>query len=493
MPITRDGVREDVYWTYSYSPIDDESAPDGVGGVLTICTETTDTIHSAQRLAISEERLQIALSSGRGIGTWDWDLKLDLVVADARFAAIYGVDLERAAIGVSVEEFFKSIHADDLPRVREKVAHTRTTGALFSEEYRIRQADGRHCWVLAEGRCEMDDQRQPVRFSGVSFDITDRKTAELQLKELNTDLERKVVEKSMERGRTWQVSPEILGVLNGDGYFETSNPAWATILGSSQAEVSSRVFFEFVHPDDLEKTQKAWVDATQHGLPALRFENRYICKDGTYRWLSWVAVPEGGKVYCSARDVTDDKARAAALERAETALRQAQKMEAVGQLTGGLAHDFNNLLRGISGSLELIPNRTAQVRTDEIQPYVRAAQGAAKRAASLTHRLLAFSRLQTLNPKPVDINSLLAGVEDLIRRTAGPEIALDVNSAAGLWATLVDANQLENVIINLCINARDAMPHGGLITIETANCLLDEPVAWDLDLAPGGIRFAKCA
>ncbi|SEL51061.1 PAS domain S-box-containing protein [Xaviernesmea oryzae] len=177
--------------------------------------------------------------------------------------------------------------------------------------------------------------------------------------------------------------------------------------------------------------------------------------------------------------------RTTELMRAEEALRQSQKMEAVGQLTGGLAHDFNNLLAGISGSLELMAARIAQGRVDELGRYVDAAQGAAKRAAALTHRLLAFSRRQTLEPKPTDISRLVAGIEDLIRRTVGPGISMETESEATLWPTLVDQNQLENALLNLCINARDAMPNGGRITILTSNTTLEADSAKALELPPG--------
>ncbi len=169
----------------------------------------------------------------------------------------------------------------------------------------------------------------------------------------------------------------------------------------------------------------------------------------------------------------------------EEALRQSQKMEAVGQLTGGIAHDFNNLLTGIMGSLELLQVRLNQGRIGEADRYVTAAQGAAKRAAALTHRLLAFSRRQTLDPKPTDLNRLVTGMEELIRRTVGPQIALEVVTAGGLWPTLIDASQLESALLNLCINARDAMPAGGRITIETANKWLDHHAAGERDLPPG--------
>ena len=178
-------------------------------------------------------------------------------------------------------------------------------------------------------------------------------------------------------------------------------------------------------------------------------------------------------------------------EAVQEALRQSQKMEAVGQLTGGLAHDFNNLLASITGSLELMQRRLAQGRFEDFERYIAVGQGAAKRAAALTHRMLAFSRRQTLDPKPTNANRLVTGMEDLIRRTIGPENTLEVVGAVGLWTVQVDPHQLENALLNLCINARDAMPDGGRLTIETANKWMDERAARERDL-PAGQYVSLC-
>ncbi len=485
IPMTRNGVREDVYWTYSFGPIDDDRSASGVGGVLVVCHETTQQVEGARRLADSEARLNLALSAGRGIGTWDWDLLSNRVVSDARFARLYGVDPDRAKAGAPLAEFFAAMHHDDIDRVRDGIAATLERAVPFSEEYRLVGADGVVRWVLAEGRLERAADGTPLRFQGVSYEITDRKIAMERLRELNAELERKVIERALERGRTWQVSPELLGVINAEGRFETSNRAWEVTLGWSEPEVASQVFLDFIHPDDLARTEQAWADATERGLPALRFENRYRCKDGAYRWLSWVAVPEGGKIYCSARDVTVDKERAQALEAAEEALRQSQKMEAVGQLTGGIAHDFNNLLAAIGGSFEVIQRSVEQGRVDRIARFLEIGKSAVTRAASLTHRLLAFSRQQTLDPRPTDLDRLVAGMEELVNRSVGPGVRVEVVRCEGLWSTRVDPNQLENVLLNLCINARDAMPEGGRLTIETANLELDAGSAEKRDLAPG--------
>jgi PAS domain S-box-containing protein len=304
------------------------------------------------------------------------------------------------------------------------------------------------------------------------------------MEELNANLERKVIEQSRERGVVWNVSLELLGGLNSKGYFESCNPAWHAVLGWSEAEVTSMSIFEMLHPDDVERTRNEF-QLTQKGQPAIYFPNRFRHKDGSYRWISWVGVPEGEIVYCIGRDITTEREAAASLEAAQEQLRQAQKMEAVGQLTGGLAHDFNNLLAVISNSLELMQRRIANGKTADLDRYLDMAQSAAKRGAALTHRMLAFSRRQTLDPRPTEINRLIAGVEDLVRRVIDPSVELEVVGSAGLWTVNVDAHQLESALLNLCINARDAMPNGGRLRIESANKWVDERTAAERQLEPG--------
>jgi PAS domain S-box-containing protein len=263
-----------------------------------------------------------------------------------------------------------------------------------------------------------------------------------------------------------------------------------------------------IHADDKDRVAAEIGAALRRGGP-YRCEYRVRQHDGVYRWIEAngrVDLDEDGAaarfpgvlidiehrraIEAALRDLNQDLENRVKLaieqrEQAEEALRQSQKMEAVGQLTGGIAHDFNNLLAGISGSLQMLETRVSQGRLDAVPRYVDAAQGATKRAAALTQRLLAFSRRQTLDPKPTNLNRLISDMEELIRRTSGPTIDVEVVGAAGLWPVLIDQNQLENALLNLCINARDAMPDGGRLTIETANRWLDSTAGTERDLPPG--------
>jgi PAS domain S-box-containing protein len=305
-----------------------------------------------------------------------------------------------------------------------------------------------------------------------------------QLAELNATLAQRVEEKTRERDRIWNVSQDLLVVADRNGVWRTVNPAWTKTLGWSEAELLNRTSEWLEHPDDGGMT-RADVSKLIQGNLTVRFEGRFRHKDGSYRWLSWTGVPDQDYIYAVARDVTAEKAAAERLKATEEALRQSQKMEAVGQLTGGIAHDFNNLLTGIVGSLDLLQTRLNQGRTENVPRYIDAAMTSANRAAALTHRLLAFARRQPLIPKGVDVNHLIVSLEDLLRRTIGETIDLKIAAAADLWWTLCDPNQLESALLNLAINARDAMPDGGKLTIATSNVRLDSVTADTPALSPG--------
>ena len=313
------------------------------------------------------------------------------------------------------------------------------------------------------------------------------RASEAKLRELNETLEVQVVARSAERDQLWKLSQDMLARADYSGMMSAVSPAWTLVLGWSEAELLARSYDTFMHPDDLPSTLAAIGRMAETHLPA-RFENRIATRNGGWKHIEWTVAPEpdGVNFIAVGRDLSHVKAREAELEMTQEALRQAQKMEAVGQLTGGIAHDFNNLLTGVIGSLDMMQRQVAKGDTSKIERYATTAMTSANRAAALTHRLLAFSRRQPLDPKPVDANRLVSGMEELLRRTIGESVSLGIVTAGGLWQTLCDPHQLESAILNLAINARDAMPDGGVLTIETCNAHLDDAyVARQRDVKPG--------
>ncbi len=329
-------------------------------------------------------------------------------------------------------------------------------------------------------------------FEAAQKEISQRKAAEDKLRELNTILELRNAEEAERRGRAEErfrllvqsVTDYAIYMLDTKGHVSSWNPGAERFKGYSADEIMGQHFSRFYTEEDKAADVPRIALETAESVGRFETEGWRVRKDGSRFWASAVIDPirtEDGRLIGFAkvtRDLTEKR-------ETEERLRQSQKMEAVGQLTGGLAHDFNNLLAGISGSIEMMQTRLAQGRAQEVDRYLLAAQGAVKRAAALTHRLLAFSRRQTLDPQPTNPNRLLFELEELVRRTMGPGIEVEVVGASGAWPILVDPNQLENAILNLCINARDAMPTGGKLTIETANRWIDARAARQQDLPEG--------
>ena len=482
LPIRLEGESDDRHIDFLYQPMRDESG--AVTGIFVGGYDITERFRTEAQLRASEARLQAVIDAAP-IGLVFADAHGRITGGNTRVEQIVGhpvlpsPDVDAYREWVSFYPDGRRVEGREYPLARVLAGEERS-----ELEVLYRRGDGREAWVRFLAAAIRGQDGGTTGGVVASLDIDHERRTELRLRELNADLERQVIERTQARGRNWAVSPDLMGALNSEGYFETSNPAWEVVLGWSEDEVRRMPIWDLLHPDDIERTREGFA-LTQIGQPAIGLPNRYRCKDGGYRWISWVGVPEDGIVYCTGRDITVEKEQAAELAAAQEALRQSQKMEAVGQLTGGLAHDFNNLLTGITGSLEIMQTRIAQGRLNDIDRYMNAAQGAAKRAAALTQRLLAFSRRQTLDPRPVNVNRLIGDMEELIRRTIGPTVHLEVGGAGGLWPTLADPNQLENALLNLCINARAALPDGGRITIETANKWLDDRAAKERDLPPG--------
>ena len=282
------------------------------------------------------------------------------------------------------------------------------------------------------------------------------------------DLEQRIELRTQERDRLWSLSQDLLCVSSPEGVLLSINPAWETALGWSEGELVGRTVQWLIHPDDLEVTEQERRRLAE-GVRTPPFENRLRHRNGQYRWLAWRSTPDGRYIYSNARDVTEEKRTQEALKHAEEVLHQAQRMEALGQLTGGIAHDFNNLLAGVIGSLELIRRKLPPTARADVERLLDAASVSANRGAALTHNLVAFARRQTLALSTVDLNDLIRAQEAPLRRQLGPAIVLSTRLAPDLWPTRSDPHQLQRVLQHLTDNACDAMPGGGQLRLETAN------------------------
>ncbi|EWY36146.1 chemotaxis protein CheY [Skermanella stibiiresistens SB22] len=462
-----------------------------VGSVVDI----DDRRKAEEALKHQEERLRLAIDVGE-IGEWDVDALTNTMFWPPRVKAMFGISPD---VPVTLDDFHNGVHPDDREETRAAYesasdAHLR---APYDVEYRtIGKEDGVIRWVASKGRGLFDGEGRCTRIIGTAIDITSRKRTEQALHELNGTLERRVAEALAERKLLADLvegTDAFVQVADVDFRWLAINKAAADeferIFGVRPAVGRSMLDILQDRPEQRDAVRSVWARALageeftevgEFGDPE-RDRRFYEMKYNLLR------DTEGRRIgaYQFTYDVTQRMEEQRRLADAEAALRQAQKMEAVGQLTGGIAHDFNNLLTGITGSLEMMQVRMAQGRAGDVDRYVTAAQGAAARAAALTHRLLAFSRRQTLAPKPTDARTLVAGMEELIQRSVGPAIEVETVNAAGLWSSLIDQSQLENAILNLCLNARDAMPDGGKIMIETGNRSLDRRGASERGLEPG--------
>jgi PAS domain S-box-containing protein len=543
LDLSREGVPEESYWTFSYSPaFDDDGKP---AGMLCITEETTSTILAIRDRESADERLQLALSAGNSIGAWDWDVPNNIVRADARFAVLYGVDPAKAAAGASIDEFFGGIHPDDLPRVQAEIEAALTSDELFRSDYRLLRPDGSIRWVSAQGRCMRDGEGRAVRFPGVSFDITDRVLADAALKAAKEERDFVIDLTARQRAATdpfaiIRLSMEALGKRVGAdraGFYRLldanrmqhtggwSDGVLKTLIGEQPtgaygafAENERRVGRTLVFSDsryDYDGRIRSYnEDGVLGGICVpLSDEGRwsggiYLHQASVRAWapseISLVKEIAG----LTAQAVERAEANVRLTQRldqqesalsnanilvavqskerleAETTIRQLQKMEAVGQLTGGIAHDFNNMLAIVIGGLNFAQRKLARGDV-EIGRHLDNAMEGATRAAALTQRLLAFSRQQPLAPEAIDTSRLLSDLTELLARTLGEQVALETALGVGVWKINADPNQLENVIINLAVNARDAMPGGGKLTIETSNASIDEEYARDADIKAG--------
>ncbi|HEY6924166.1 MAG TPA: PAS domain-containing protein [Steroidobacteraceae bacterium] len=490
VPITRNGRREDVYWTYSYSPIDDETAPHGVGGVLVVCTETTQAVMAERRrieeverqrlveeaLRHREEQLRLATEAAE-VGFWDVDLLTDTLYWPARVKAMFGISPH---VDVSMQDFYAGLHPEDREVVSGAFAAALDPArrALYDVEYRtIGKEDGVTRWVAAKGRGIFDAEGRCVRVIGTAIDITSRKRTESHLRDLNETLERRVLEALAEQrllAYVFERTDALILVVDIQYRLLAINKAGAEgfeRLYGLRPKVGESLL-ELLHdrPSHRGDLKEAWdralsgetyVSIRDFGdinFQRRSFESRFeVLRDA-----------EGSQIgaFQFAYDITERLRDQARLAEAEEYVRQTQKFEAIGQLTGGIAHDFNNLLQVLAGGIGVLER---QMHGQTGQRMLEGMRRATTRGASLTRQLLAFSRRQALQPEPVDLAYQIERMRDILDRTLRGDVVVEAHLPEGLWPVLVDPNELELTVLNLCVNARDAMPKGGIITIRAEN------------------------
>ncbi|GFE78068.1 hypothetical protein GCM10011487_00680 [Steroidobacter agaridevorans] len=539
--IPRFGQREEIYWTYSFSPIDDTDAASHVGGIMVLCMETTRKVRAERQLAFqlalsdklrslsdaSEIMLTAAemvgrqLGAGRvGYGEIESSGKSALVVCDWTAPGMASLAGEHRLTDFGMN-LVRELQAGHIVRLEDGFNDPLTKDASGANVYRAIGArsgitvplikGGRLVGALyvhqAEPRRWTDDEVRLARETAErTWEAVERARAENALRQLNATLEQRVEDAVAQRklwGELLDSVTALVAAVSNDYRYLAMNKAYADRferrLGVRPQVGESLLELMKTQREQLALSGSRWSRALageeftliepaapSDGDPDRHFEITYTSlRDPSGRVIG---------AFQYAQDVTERLRDQQRLSEAEESLRQSQKMEAVGQLTGGIAHDFNNLLTGIIGSLDMMQRKLARGQQIDVNAYVSAAMTAANRAAALTHRLLAFSRRQALDPRPVHVNRLIFGMEELLRRTLGEAIALEFVEKPDLWLTRCDQNQLESALLNLTINARDAMPQGGKLIIQTSNEHLEDAHEAKLrDVMPGDyIAISVC-
>ena len=449
-----DGPPEERLLDFVWQPLRDTDGR--VNGIFVDATDVTEQRRAEEAVRESEERFR-AIADQAPLMLWVTDAEGRAGFLNRAWYDFTG-QAEAQALGFG---WLDATHPEDAPAAERAFRAAIAGREPLWLEYRLRRADGAWRWAIDAAAPRFDQEGRFLGHIGSVVDITERKEAEQALARVNEMLESRVAERTRERDSMWRLSDDLMQVCDATGRLLSVNDAWATRLGWAESELLGRSLFDLIHPDDQPVARRELARLAE-GATTLRCECRVRRRDGGHRLIAWMAAAEAGQLYAIGRDITDQRDL-------EEQLRQSQKMEAIGQLTGGIAHDFNNILTGIIGSLEMLQRRLAAGRHDAVDRYIAAATASAQRAAGLTHRLLAFSRRQSLDVRATDVNRLVSGMEEILRRTLGENIRLEPALDPRPWLVETDSNQLESALLNLAINARDAMPAGGRLTVVTRN------------------------
>jgi PAS domain S-box-containing protein len=469
--------------------------PKAVNRALAEVFERQQRERAEQNLHAVEARARLAIDAAQ-MGTWDLDPRHNRLICDERCRSLYGFD---AAGGVALDDFYARCHPQELAMLKAKVSEALNgpQDRDYQADYRVLLPDGRERWLATSGRAFFVDG-ECARFTGVVQDVTEQKQSTEALERLNELLSDRVQKRTRERDRTWELSRELLAVMTFELVPIALNPAWEVTLGWTRQQLLESSLIDLVHPDDVATTVQE-IDSIARGNVSSRVVNRMRHAAGDYRWLSWTLVPDEGLMYTAVRDITGERAIVDELagtnqrlrdqidqrERVEAALHQMQRLEAVGQLTAGVAHDFNNLLTVILASSSFLARDLERGQFDKFRNRLQNIQEAGERGAKLTGQLLSFSRRQRLEPMPVNLNDTLLGMFELLQRSLGGSIWVETDTSEDLWNALVDPTQTEMIILNLAINARDAMPNGGTLTLQTRNETVLQPPQRPEEPEPG--------
>ena len=463
--IYRDGKPQQTWWSLSFSPLYGDTGL--IEGLYCHVNETTTRVTAEARQNENEAFTHRVLSSiDDCIKVLDLDARLmfmseggQRVMEVADFGAIRGCPWP---------DFWEDQGNLDARAAVEAARAGRSASFMGM----ARTVAGTMKWWHVQVSPIFDNAGCPEKILCVSRDMTELRDAQEALRALNDSLEQRVLERTQDRDRIWRLSTDLMLVAQLDGIVSAVNPAWTHALGWPEEELVGRQFLDLVHPDDIDSTRGA-MHGLAHGQNIPDFRNRYRHRDGSWRTIAWTAVPDQHFIHAVGRDIQDQVEADTALRISEDALRQSQKLEAIGQLTGGVAHDFNNLLTVIRSCSDLL--RPANLPEERRLKYVNAISSTVERAARLTSQLLAFARRQALQPEVFDVARSVMRIGEMMDTLTGSRIEVRIEVPDEPCFIFADGSQFDTALVNMVVNARDAMSGAGTLEIRVERARGESP------------------